>query len=122
MKENKLTSWVKSHKTELLFAGGIALTTVGAIFLIDGWVTAKSLLEEAKEPLPQPVGDVTNLSIIPAVDSVPGLRKVDVREHLRTLPQGQHPSMWKLAEAAESGIELAENQTIVSAHPRYCAA
>ena len=59
---------------------------------------------------------------IPAVESDPILRIIDVREHLRNLPQGHHPSVWKIAEAAESGIELAENQTIVSAHPRCYAA
>lgn len=122
MKENKFTSWIKAHKTELIFAGGIALTTVGTIFLINNRAAAQSLLEKTEPPLSLPVSGATNLSIVPAVDSLPVLKKVDVREHLRALPQGQHPSMWKLAEAAESGIELAENQTLVSAHPRYCAA
>ena len=67
-------------------------------------------------------GAVTEVSTVPTVKSEPILRIIYVREHLRNLPQGHHPSVLKIAEAAESGIELAENQTIVSAHPRCCAA
>ena len=123
MKDNKFTAWVKAHKTELIIAGGAVITTVGAILLVDNWESVKGLFQtEAKIMPSRPLNVVTEVPTAPAVESEPILRIIDVREHLRNLPQGHHPSVWKIAEAAESGIELAENQTIVSAHPRCYAA
>ena len=123
MKDNKFTAWVKAHKTELIIAGGAVLTTVGAILLVDNWETVKGMFQtEAKIPPSRTINVVTEVPTVPAVESEPIWRIIDVREHLRNLPQGHHPSVWKIAEAAESGIELAENQTIVSAHPRCYAA
>ena len=123
MKENKFTAWVKAHKTELIIAGGAVLTTVGAILLVENWESAKGLFQaETKITPSHPLNIATEVPTIPAVESDPILRIIDVKEHLRNLPQGHHPSVWKIAEAAESGIELAENQTIVSAHPRCYAA
>lgn len=123
MKDNKFTAWVKAHKTELIIAGGAVITTVGAILLVDNWESVKGLFQaEAKITPSRPLNVATEVPTVPAVESEPILRIIDVREHLRNLPQGHHPSVWKIAEAAESGIELAENQTIVSAHPRCYAA
>ena len=123
MKDNKFTAWVKAHKTELIIAGGAVLTTVGAILLVDNWETVKGMFHtEAKITPSRTINVVTEVPTVPAVESEPILRIIDVREHLRNLPQGHHPSVWKIAEAAGSGIELAENQTIVSAHPRCYAA
>lgn len=39
-----------------------------------------------------------------------------VSSHIRTLPQGYHHSAAKAKEAAELGIKLASNQTIVDAY------
>ena len=123
MKDNKFTAWVKAHKTELIIASGAVLTTVGAILLVDNWESVKGLFQaEAKITPSRPFNVVPEVPNVPAVESEPILRIIDVREHLRNLPQGHHPSVWKIAEATESGIELAENQTIVSAHPRCYAA
>lgn len=123
MKENKFTAWVKSHKTELIIAGGVVLTTVGAILLVDNWESVKGVVVKDVHTTPAlPLNATTEVPTIPVVESEPILKIVDVREHLRNLPLGHHPSSSKLAEAAEIGIELAENQTIVSAHPRCYAA
>ena len=123
MKDNKFTAWVKAHKTELIIAGGAVITTVGAILLVDNWESVKGLFKAEAQITPsRPLNVVPKVPTVPAVESEPILRIIDVREHLRNLPQGHHPSVWKIAEAAESGIELAENQTIVSAHPRCYAA
>lgn len=122
MKENKFTAWVKTHKIELFIAGGAVLTTVGAILLVDNWESVKGLFQVESEITPTiPFNVATRVSTVPAVESEPILRIIDVRKHLRNLPKGQHPSVWKIYEAAESGIELSENQTIVSAHPRCYA-
>ena len=123
MKENKFTVWVKAHKTELIIAGSAMLTTVGAILLVENWKSVKGLFQSETKITPShPLNLATEVPTVPAVKSDPILRIIDVKGHLRNLPQGHHPSIRKIAEAAESGIELAENQTIVSAHPRCYAA
>lgn len=123
MKENRFTAWVKTHKTELIIAGGVVLTAVGAILLVDNWESVKGVVvKEVRTTSTLPLNAKTEVPTISAMESEPILKIVDVREHLRTLPIGHHPSSGKLAEAAEIGIELAENQTIVSAHPRCYAA
>ena len=123
MKENKFTVWVKAHKTELIIAGSAMLPTVGAILLVENWESVKGLFQSETKITPShPLNLATEVPTVPAVESDPILRIIDVRGHLRNLPQGHHPSIRKIAEAAESGIELAENQTIVSAHPRCYAA
>lgn len=122
MKENKFTAWVKAHKTEMYIAGGILLTTVGTILFVNNWESIKGVVVRETRTIPTlPLNETSEVSAIPAVESEPILKIVDVKEHRRTLPLGYHPSSAKLAEAEKNGIELAENQTIVSAHPRCYA-
>lgn len=123
MKDNKFTTWVKSHKTEIAIAGGIILTTVGAVLLVNNWESVKGLVSKEIKELPAPALNVEiEKPSIPQINKEPVLKIVDVRDHLRNLPSGHHPSLSKLAEAAEIGIELGDNQTYVSAHPRCYAA
>ena len=41
------------------------------------------------------------------------VKEVNVPGYIRALPEGYHASPAKIAEAAERGIELTENQTLV---------
>ena len=120
MKENKIKTWVKEHKKGLLIAGGVIVTAVGAVLLVDNMDAVKSLVSEMQKKALS-TATIEN-EIANFMKSEPTAKIVDVREHLRNLPQGHHPSANKIAEAVKSGIELAENQTIVSAHPRCYAA
>ena len=119
MKEKKFSNWFKKHKTKLLVAGGVIVTTVGTVLLIDNWDLVKGFIVKEVKNVPAKSldikPDVTNTTV---VDSEPVIRIIDVREHLRNLPCGYHPSAQKVAKAVELGIELDANQTIVSAHPR----
>ncbi len=42
----------------------------------------------------------------------------DVTWFVRTLPQGWHPSLEAITEAAKRGIELYDNETFVKEHKR----
>ena len=123
MKENKMKTWVKTHKKELLIAGGVIVTAVGTVLLIDNMDAVKELVPEMQKkalsrvPAATIQNKTTDLAKTELITKI-----IDVREHFRTLPQGHHPSVGKIAEAVKSGIELAENQTIVSAYSRCCAA
>lgn len=120
MKANKFTMWVKAHKKELLIVGGVAATAVGTILLIENQDVIKSFLsEEMKKSLPN---SFYKPQITHPIENEPIVKIIDVREHLRNLPQGHHPSTNKLTEAARGGIKLSENQTLVSAHLRCYAA
>jgi len=119
MKENKFTMWVKSHKTELVVAGSVVLTALGVIFLSENWESVKKLdVVKTKKTLNHSLNISPDAPIIIAVENEPVLKIIDVREHLRNLPQGHRPSGAKIAEAAQLGIELANNQTFVSGYPR----
>ena len=123
MKENKIKTWVKTHKKELLIAGGVIVTAVGTVLLIDNMDAVKELVPEMQKKASSRVPVVTiQNKTTDLVKTQPITKIIDVREHLRNLPQGHHPSAGKIAEAVKSGIELTENQTIVSAHLRCCAA
>lgn len=47
-----------------------------------------------------------------------GSNLIDVREHVRNLPESWSPSPAKIAEAESRGISLAEHQTIVDGYQR----
>lgn len=121
--ENKIKTWVKAHKKELLIAGGVIVTAVGTVLLIDNVDSIKALVPEMyKKVLSKEATMVIESEINDLVKTESITKIVDVKEHLRNLSQGHQPSASKLAEAAKNGIKLAENQTIVSAHTRCYAA
>ncbi|MBR6513303.1 MAG: hypothetical protein IKT46_00575 [Clostridia bacterium] len=119
MKENKFTAWVKSHKTELTIAGGVVLTTVSTILLINNLDKVKSLIQKDVGTISIQASNIdNNVPGSPTAEPNHISKIVDVREHFRKLSEGCHPSPEKLAEAARKGIELMDDQTIVDAHTR----
>ena len=126
MKENKFTAWVKAHKTELLIAGGIIATAVGAVILVQKWDKVKPLLWSETKSLvanaPQPLNIVNEVPDAAVANNIPAPKLTEVHTHLRNLPQGYHPSARKIAEASENGIPLGDNQTVVSSYFRSNAA
>ena len=117
MTESKFKTWIKNHKTELIVAGGAILTTLGAIALLDTYI-----LNSKKMVLPPPTMINEEVHAVPVVESEPIIKTTWVRMHPRNLPSGHHPSVNKLLEATEFGVELTENQTLVSAYSRRCVA
>ncbi len=102
MKEKKFSNWVKKHKTKLLIAGGVIVTTVGTVLLIDNWDSVKSLI--VKEVNNVPAGSLhikSEVSNVAIAAGEPVIKIIDVREHLRNLPNGYHPSAQKVAKAVE---------------------
>ncbi|MGN0490020.1 MAG: hypothetical protein ACI4HN_10650 [Ruminococcus sp.] len=105
---------VKQHKKEIIVASVTIITVAGAVLL------AKNIAVQNKavKPLPGP-------TVKPKVDTVevaePMLRIINVREHLRKLPNGYHASAHKIQVATENGISLATNQTLVSSYRRCYA-
>lgn len=122
MKVNKFTTWVKTHKSELIITGSI-VATIGTVFLIDNWESViGSTFVCQKTRSTRTIEVVSENPVIPVMTGAPAIKTINVKEHLRNLPHGRHPSMQKVKEAMNSGIELLENQTIISAHSRCYAA
>lgn len=121
-KENKFTTWIDSHKEELIIVSSIAITAIGAILVADNWEFVKGAVCGTPKAMKFTALKTSNQNTIIAIKSEQVFKSTSVKEHLRNLPKGHHPSAWKIAAATESGIELAENQTMVSAHMRRYAA
>lgn len=119
MKDNKFTNWVKKHEDELCIVGGVVVAVVGTVMLANNWDKMKLLLSSAsKHNIINSQSQLGIVNEIPIADKASISKIVDIREHLRNLPQGHHPSALKITEAAESGITLNSNQTLVSPHSR----
>lgn len=126
MNDNRFTTWVKTHKIELVVAGGvIVLTTVGVLLLAKNTEGFKRSVRNNLRATNLPAynvdvdTDTTRVSV-PVID--PEVKVVSVKEHFRKLAEGYHPSPEKRFESSKRGIELMDDQTIVNAHTREYAA
>ena len=86
MKENKIKTWVKTHKKELLIAGGVIVTAVGTVLLIDNMDAVKGLVPEMqKKALSRmPVTTIQNKTTDLA-KTEPITKIIDVRERRKGL-------------------------------------
>ena len=119
MKKNKFINWVKTHKTKTLIVSGIVVTTIGTILLVGNRKSIKDfIVKEVTNMADKPLKILPTDSNIPTINSEQNLKIIDVREHLRNLPKGYHPSSQKILEAVKLGVDLEDNKTIISAYKR----
>lgn len=128
MEERKgLLRWVKEHKKPLIAAG----IGIGALILIILGIRNRESVIAAWEMLRRTVKkpDVATSKTVPkasvSVPQAPSPEKVTivradtgtipygVSRHIRTLPEGQHASPEKVAEALRLNITLMDGQTWV---------
>ena len=117
-KKKTLKEWLKEHKTELMIAG---ITVVGGVLIVKNWDWFKGLMKRSSfEEISVFERDLPDCVIQEATEMVlpQNVIKIDVCEHKRLLAGGRKASLSKIQEALEKGIELAEHETIVSAHQR----
>ena len=125
---NERQSWWQRNKKKVLIIGGV----VAAIGI--GYIIVKN-----KDPICEFIKQadtIPNGNILAAdshiLESIPTEQIVshspinngdpfDVSGHIRNLANGHHASAEKIAEAAELGITLGENQTLVSAYMKNAA-
>ncbi len=141
-----IIQWIKEHKQELIIAGvsitTILLIVVGIKKREEIAEWLKSLKGIVKQPMqksspkevfvesvietPKLEGVVSEVSAfaepiqvdeaISPVLSGPESYPFEVSSHIRNLPQGQHASPEKVAEALENGITLLDGQTLVDSY------
>lgn len=122
--ENKQESFFEKHKTEILIVG-VAIIAVGTTLLVAKNGDKFNSFFNGKVKRCGGTGSMvcvhkTN-TIVNNVDEVLP-KEVNVREHLRKLPNGHFPSLEKKNEAAMKYFVLGEHQTLVSEHTRIYAA
>lgn len=140
MEENEkgVIAWFRAHKEQLIIAViGVTVIVVGSTVVIKNREAAKSELEAFKNSLSETTKKTPELiakvqSTSPVAEKIPSVRTYtspikpfDVNEHIRNLPDGQHHSAEKVAEAAALGIDLLPGQTLVNRYTKggsKCAA
>jgi len=135
-KKKSIIKWVKAHKKQLAIAGISTLVIVGIILGIKNnepiqalWVSLKKSIVKVPAKMPEcnavtsTVIELPMASDISLPEATNAVRSYtvstmpfDVNRHIRNLPEGWHPSPEKLAEAAELGIKLLLNQTLVDSY------
>ncbi len=132
MKEFK--EWIKANKKKLVFAGisvtafwGVVLGLKNREAILELWEVLQETIEDNnhKINMDKQVEKVSP-TVIETIEitrnyTIPK-EPFDVRRHIRVLPEGMHHSLEKAMEAAELGIDLSPNETLVNSYPKYVVA
>ena len=128
--KSKFIKWVKNHKKELILAGVSLTAIILAIRNRDSinmlWEYLKKRIEEQQTKIPpNSCSYIEKITVFPSnsMASIPESHletaiPINVREHIRNLPNGHHPSPEKVADALELNIPLKPNQTWVKPYIR----
>lgn len=118
---------VKVHKKEIAFGAAIVISVVVAVIVARNKTSFKSVMKASgvEEILTNSVETRNNAVplIAESVEnrvtcSLPNSSIINVREHVRNLPEGWHPSIRKVELAAKYGYSLEEHQTYVNAYTK----
>ena len=117
---------VKEHKKEIAISAVIVIATVLVVKNKGAFQSSikSARMEEAlisSLETPDNVGSLISESISTSVSSNFPIDNINVRGHVRNLPEGWKPSSGRGELAAEYGYSLGENQTFVSPHKKVAA-
>ncbi len=136
----RIRSFVRRNRNTII-VGGLAVAVITAGFLTAGLLISKETIPELKmnpsiEPSPPDPESMTpeamqepiqctgpeignDITLLSPEDPETTKRLESVKQHLRRLHEGHHPSEEKKAEAIQLGIDLQEKFTIVDGYDRY---
>ena len=133
-KENEFWVWIKAHKVQLLLAG-ISITAISIVcYRAKDQEVIDILWKKLKERISLKRGTESDGDLLLEVSNVPieldSVQRTytrpclpfEVHRHIRNLPEGRHHSMEKAMEAANLGIPLHPDQTIVDSYTKYSQA
>ena len=129
---NMEKTWWERNKKKVLIIGGVAVCVGVLVFNKDALIKLVKADKRLAKNVPQiadPTVVETTPKMIPVVDpEAINVRKplnnglpFGVKEFIRNLPDGWHPSAEKIAQAAALGITLEENQTLVNDYVKNVA-
>lgn len=123
-----ISGWVKAHKRVLTIGGVSIISLIGIAIGLKNKDALAELLSSFSSPIEQAVPiEILATEAAQSIDDVSStedyIRLVEqyVRMHIRNLPEGQHHSLMKAAEAEMLGIDLLPNQTIVDSYNKFVA-
>lgn len=133
-KENELWVWIKAHKVQL-FLASISITAISIVcFRAKDQEVIDILWKKLKERISFKRGIMPEGDLLPEVSDFPieldSVQRAytrpclpfEVHQHIRNLPEGRHHSIEKAMEAANLGIPLLPDQTIVDSYTKYSQA
>lgn len=124
--EKGIFGFLKENKKSIAIGAVTLCTLVTGVFILKNRKSAINALE-VKEIVDQGMEiceDVVPMlqeTIEPSKDTDISKRIINVREHLRNLPNNYNASQSKIDLAAQYGITLAEHQTWVNSYPKTVA-
>lgn len=124
-------AWIKEHKVQLFLAGISITATLMMCLRAQDQEVIDNVWRKLKESINLKRGTMLEGNSLSEISNVPieldSVQRVytrsclpfEVHQHIRNLPEGRHHSMEKAMEAAELGISLLPDQTIVDSYTRY---
>lgn len=121
---------VKEYKKEIVTGTVIVLSVTGTILVVKNRAVNKSAIKSSlvKEVSTKSIETKSNVGPFvsePIEKSIMSKRPIDntinVREHIRNLPEGWNPSLNKVELASKYGYSLEGNQTWVNAYTKASA-
>lgn len=121
--KQKMFQWIKKNKKNLITAGICIAIVSLMIFSCSDVGVLESLFAKLKKAM---TGSGAKAAAAVNNEAVSSLQKpnvlIEVGTHIRNLPKGWHASETKIAQAAQSGIQLSDGQTIVDAYMKGISA
>lgn len=129
-KEKGFFEKAKEHKKEIIIGAVAVISVVGAVLIVKNRAPIISAIKSLRieEVLTNSsetrniAGPLISKSVKKSVTSnLPIGNIINVREHIRNLPEGWNPSINKVELAAKFGYSLEEHQTLVNAYAKTFA-
>ena len=115
----KTKEWLRKHKKGVVITAVLSAVAGTVIVLLNNGQKVEVPVEQFTKSfvpeVPKPSHDVVKAVEETVAFKIEGVAKTFPRsEFIRHLPEGQNPSLMKLAQAAEMGIDLNPGETIVN--------
>lgn len=135
MEENKkaFMAWVKANKKKLFIAGISIAAIIGIIIGIKHHEELLELWSQLEKRIKK-VSKTNSIDVIPEGNYIstsdivvthryytPPQESFEVKQHIRKMAEGKHHSARKAVEAAELGIVLPPNYTLVDSYTKGVA-
>lgn len=127
IKEQRFLEKVKEQKNKIAIGAAAVLTMVAAGLVAKNREAFISAIKASSNEKVLTNGLETGNKTIPLIlesvsqSSINNFQNINVKKHIRNLPEGYNPSYSKMESAAKNGVYLEGNQTWVIAHSKMSA-
>lgn len=120
----------KGYKKEIAIGAGLVISVVAVGLVYKNKTALKSAIQSSRieeaflnslETWNNSVPLISDSALKNNIDSLPVGNIINVKEHIRNLPEGWNPSISKVELAEKNGYRLERHQTWVNAHTKVSA-